>query len=60
MSIDKVKQNIQEQIDFAFENRDVDIHAKSWGYEEGVLISIDEAKQILEALKLVTFKNSGC
>jgi hypothetical protein len=50
MSIEKLTKKLQGSIDFALDNEE-DLNAASWNYQEGVLITVNEAKLLLDLIK---------
>lgn len=50
MSIEKLTKRLQDSIDFALDNEE-DLDAASWNYQEGVLITVNEAKLLLDLVK---------
>lgn len=50
MSIDKLTKRLQGSIDFALDNEE-DLDAASWNYQEGILITVNEAKLLLDIVK---------
>jgi|GEM_PF-3648181 hypothetical protein len=50
MSIEKLTKRLQGSIDFALDNEE-DLDAASWNYQEGILITVNEAKLLLEIVK---------
>ena len=50
MSIEKLTKRIQGSIDFALDNEE-DLDAASWNYQEGILITVNEAKLLLDIVK---------
>lgn len=50
MSIEKLTKRLQGSIDFALDNEE-DLDAASWNYQEGILITVNEAKLLLDLVK---------
>jgi hypothetical protein len=50
MSIEKLTKRLQGCIDFALDNEE-DLDAASWNYQEGILITVNEAKLLLDIVK---------
>lgn len=50
MSIEKLTKRLQGSIDFALDNEE-DLDAASWNYQEGILITVNEAKLLLDIVK---------
>ena len=50
MSIEKLTKRLQGSIDFALDNEE-DLNAASWNYQEGILITVNEAKLLLDLVK---------
>ncbi len=50
MSIEKLTKRLQGNIDFALDNEE-DLDAASWNYQEGILITVNEAKLLLDIVK---------
>ena len=50
MSIEKLTKRLQGSIDFALDNEE-DLDSASWNYQEGILITVNEAKLLLDLVK---------
>jgi hypothetical protein len=50
MTIEKLTKRLQGSIDFALDNEE-DLDAASWSYQEGILITVNEAKLLLDIVK---------
>jgi len=50
MSIEKLTKRLQGSVDFALDNEE-DLDAASWNYQEGILITVNEAKLLLDLVK---------
>ena len=50
MNIEKLTKRLQGSIDFALDNEE-DLDAASWNYQEGILITVNEAKLLLDIVK---------
>jgi hypothetical protein len=50
MSIEKLTKRLQGSIDFALDNEE-DLDTASWNYQEGILITVNEAKLLLDLVK---------
>ena len=50
MSIEKLTKRLQGSIDFALDNEEY-LDAASWNYQEGILITVNEAKLLLDLVK---------
>jgi hypothetical protein len=50
MSIKKLTKRLQGSIDFALDNEE-DLNSASWNYQEGILITVNEAKLLLDIVK---------
>jgi len=57
--MEKIMKYLQEEINEAIES-DENMDAANWGYEEGILITPNEAKKILEALRQPDVMKSVC
>lgn len=52
MSIEKLTKRLQGSIDFALANEE-DLNALSWNYQEGILITVNEAKLLIDIIQLL-------
>jgi hypothetical protein len=50
MELEKLTKRLQGSIDYALDNEE-DLNAVSWNYQEGVLITVNEAKLLLDLVK---------
>ena len=54
-----LKNRLQASIDFAVKMNE-NLDSSSWNYQEGILLSCNEAKLVVELIKKITLTDVGC